>query len=108
VSFEAELKAAVSSLNYPCAANIYAGAEKTYFVFNYTVLPDDFADDDAQHERYLVQLHFYAPHTLNTATIRKTIRGLIKSAFTAPSEMAASDELNQHYVYEFEVLDGAD
>lgn len=108
MSIEASIKAAVASTGYPCAANIYTGSAETYFVFNYQVIPDNFADNEPQHERYLVQLHLYAPHTLNTATIRKTIRGLIKSAFTAPSEMAASDELNQHYVYEFEVLDGAD
>ena len=52
MSFEAELKAAVSSLNYPCAANIYEGTATTYFVFNYSVIPDDFADNEANHERY--------------------------------------------------------
>lgn len=108
MSVEAQIRAAVSTLGYPCVANIYAGAEKTYFVFNYTVLPDNFADDEPQHERYLVQLHLYAPHTLNTAATRKTIRSLLRGAFNAPTEMAASDELNQHYVFEFEVTDGAD
>lgn len=103
MSFEAELKAAVSSLNYPCAANIYEGTASTYFVFNYTIIPDDYADDEANHERYLVQLHLFAPHTLNTVTTRKSVRNLIQAAFMRPSEMPAHDELKQHYVYEFEV-----
>ena len=105
---EASIKAAVASTGYPCGTNVYTGTETTYFVFNYTVLPDNFADNEPQHERYLVQLHFFAPHILNTDTVRKTIRGLIKTAFAAPTEMNASDKTNQHYVYEFEVLDGAD
>lgn len=106
MSIEASIKAAVASTGYPCAANIYTGAETTYFAFNYTILPTNYADDEPQHDKYLVQVHFYAPHVLNTATIRKTIRGLIKTAFDAPTEMPAHDEKNQHYVYEFEVTDG--
>lgn len=107
MSFETELKAAVSSLNYPCAANIYEGTASTYFVFNYSIIPDDYADDEASHDRYLVQLHFFAPHTLNTVTTRKSIRDLLQAAFTRPTEMPAHDELKQHYVYEFEVEYGA-
>ena len=84
VSFETEIKAAVSSLNYPCAANIYEGTASTYFVFNYSVIPDDYADNEANHERYLVQLHLFAPHTLNTVTTRKAIRNLNPSRVHAP------------------------
>ena len=103
---DSSIKAAVAFTSYPCAANAYTGAATTYFVFNYTILPDNFADNEPQHERYLVQVHFCAPHTLNTVTIRRSIRTALRNAFNAPTEMPAHDEKNQHYVYEFEVTDG--
>ena len=45
----------------PTADGVYKGAATEYIVFNYTELPADFADDDAAHYRYLVQVHLYAP-----------------------------------------------
>lgn len=45
----------------PTADGVYKGAATEYIVFNYTELPADFADDDAEHYRYLVQVHLYAP-----------------------------------------------
>lgn len=41
----------------PTADGVYKGAATEYIVFNYTELPADFADDDAAHYRYLVQVH---------------------------------------------------
>lgn len=37
----------------PTADGVYKGAATEYIVFNYTELPADFADDDAEHYRYL-------------------------------------------------------
>lgn len=108
MSMESDIKAALVLLGYPCAANIYTGSAKTYFVFNYQVIPANFADNEPQHERYLVQLHLYAPHTQNTETLRKSTRRAIQAAFMRPSELNVADDVNQHYVYEFEVADGAD
>ena len=50
----------------PTADGVYKGAATEYIVFNYTELPADFADDDAEHYRYLVQVHLYAPLEKNT------------------------------------------
>lgn len=102
VSIESRIRTALVPLGYKTYPATYDGADETYFVFNYTIIPDDYADDEANHERYLVQLHLFAPHTLNTVTTRKSIRNLIQAAFMRPSEMPAHDELKQHYVYEFE------
>ena len=49
----------------PTADGVYKGAATEYIVFNYTELPADFADDDAEHYRYLVQVHLYAPTPLS-------------------------------------------
>ena len=53
----------------PTADSVYKGAATEYIVFNYTELPADFADDDAAHYRYLVQVHLYAPLEKNTPHI---------------------------------------
>ena len=39
----------------PTADGVYKGAATEYIVFNYTELPADFADDDAEHYRYHVR-----------------------------------------------------
>ena len=57
----------------PTADSVYKGAATEYIVFNYTELPADFADDDAEHYRYLVQVHLYAPLEKNTRTYRREI-----------------------------------
>ena len=41
----------------PVAADTYKGKATEYIVFNYTAIPEDFGDDDAQHWRYLTQVH---------------------------------------------------
>jgi HK97 gp10 family phage protein len=55
----------------PTADGVYKGTATEYIVFNYTELPADFADDDAAHYRYLVQVHLYAPLEKNTRTYRR-------------------------------------
>ena len=66
----------------PTADSVYKGAATEYIVFNYTELPADFADDDAEHYRYLVQVHLYAPLEKNTRTYRREIsRRLVAAGF---------------------------
>ena len=54
----------------PVAADTYKGKATEYIVFNYTAIPEDFGDDDAQHWRYLTQVHLYAPHEKNSLAYR--------------------------------------
>ena len=72
----------------PTADGVYKGAATEYIVFNYTELPADFADDDAEHYRYLVQVHLYAPLEKNTRAYRR--------------------EHGQHYAFECEIAGGVD
>lgn len=77
----------------PTADSVYKGAATEYIVFNYTELPADFADDDAAHYRYLVQVHLYAPLEKNTRTYRREIsRRLVAAGFTRPTVTPASDK----------------
>ena len=84
----------------PTADGVYKGAATEYIVFNYTELPADFADDDAAHYRYLVQVHLYAPLEKNTRTYRREI--------SRPTVTPASDKNGQHYVFECEIAGGVD
>lgn len=93
----------------PPAADTYKGDEKLYTVFNYTLIPADFGDDDAGHYRALVQVHLYAPHELNTVSLRKTIAArLAAEGFTRPSITPASDATGQHYVFECEDIEAVE
>ena len=91
----------------PIEADVYKGDANIYLVFNYTELPADFGDDDAEHYRYLVQLHLYAPHGTNTVSRRREIVSrLVRAGFTRPSTTPASDVASQHYVFECEDAEG--
>ena len=93
----------------PTADSVYKGAATEYIVFNYTELPADFADDDAEHYRYLVQVHLYAPLEKNTRTYRREIsRRLVAAGFTRPTVTPASDKKGQHYAFECEIAGGVD
>ena len=86
----------------PTAADIYKGEATEYIVFNYTTIPADFGDDDAQHYRYLVQVHLYSPNEKNTLAYRREItRRLLSAGFTRPTITPASDKDGQHYVFEY-------
>ena len=88
-------------------------AEREYCTFDYTEMPDSFGDDGPEVIRYLIRLNYFAPRiaaageSSNTMTKRKALRQAIFDAgFTYPSVENASDEEGQHFVFEFEDLDG--
>lgn len=87
----------------PTSADVYKGDAAEYIVFNYTTIPDDFGDDDAQYYRYLVQVHLFAPYEKNTLNYRRQITSrLVAADFTRPTITPAHDETRQHYVFECE------
>jgi hypothetical protein len=112
VSVASEIAAAVAFTGYPVHQISYDGTATTYFVMNMDGIPDNFADDAPQHDRWLVQLHLFAPFTLNTTTIRRQIRNALHAAgYTYPSQVDASenaraaDGTEQHIVFEFEATE---
>lgn len=109
MSVEADIRGVIAFTGYPCAQVSYNGEAETYFVFNMDAIPDGFADDDAQADRWLIQLHLFAPFTQDTTEIRRQIRRAIRDAgFTYPAQVdaservRASDGTEQHIVFEFE------
>lgn len=102
MSIEERLISAFNGL-VPAASQTYKGDEDEYITINYTAIPDDYGDDDADVVRVLVQVHYFAPHELNTVKMRREItRRIVAAGFTRPSITPASDGTSQHYVYECE------
>lgn len=110
MSLNSRLVDALSELTpEPPAADTYKGTQALYIVFNYSLVPADFGDDDAGHYRALVQVHLYAPHAKNTVLLRREIsRRLVAAGFTRPSVTPASDASGQHYVFECEDIEGVE
>ena len=113
MSVASQIRAAVAGFGYPCEQISYDGSAETYFTFNMFSTPDDFADDEPGAEVWSIQLHLFAPFTLDTTMLRKQIKTAIRAAgFTAPSMVDASEKMRvadgteQHLVFEFECSTG--
>ena len=77
-----------------------------YCTFNFPLEPEALADDTAQLQRALVQLHYLAPLKASTVAKRRALAAAIEEAdeFSLPTISPATDELGQHYVFEFDAL----
>lgn len=108
-SVDEKLRNALLSFGDPVENAVYLGKEKRYYVFNYSTLGADFGDDSPGHERYLVQVHLFAPLWENvTKRVRDTKRVLYKAGFTWPDTENVSDETGRHIVFECETAEGVE
>lgn len=101
---------ALEFTGYPVAQSSYSGNAETYFVFRLDSYPENFANDDPLHDLTTVQLHLFAPFTLNTRILRKKVRkAMAEAGFTYPNTIdasevvRASDGTEQHIVFECEI-----
>ncbi len=109
MSVNQRLRAALAPLGLPVQANTYVPADPSerYFTFNISTLGDDFADNAPEHERDLVQLHYFCPTGYDSvADVRQVKRLLSAADFTWPSSTNAGDADGQHIVFEFETAEG--
>ena len=91
----------------PLFPNVYTGDELAYLVYNYYVVPEVYADSVAHAARYAIQLHLYLPHKMNPNGMKLAIiESCVSHDFTFPSMTNASDGDGQHYVFEFEYVNG--
>lgn len=82
---------------------------ETYFVFNYSTFGADYADDDPGAERYLVQVHLFAPLASNpTGIVKQAKKALHNAGFLWPETQNASDNTGRHIVLETEYATGAE
>lgn len=112
MSVASDVIAAVAFTGYPVQQVGYDGENATYFALNMSAYPANFADDAPQHDRWLVQLHLFAPFTLNTTVLCRQIRAaLFAAGYSYPSLVdasettRASDGTEQHVVFEFEATE---
>lgn len=77
-----------------------------YCTFNFPLEPEALADDTAQLQRALVQLHYLAPLRANTVATRRALWQALAAIedFTAPDITNATDQTGQHYVFEFDAV----
>lgn len=107
MSINSRIIEAVTPLVPVCVPDLYDGDAEIYCTFNGTETPDGFGDDGPQAIRWLMQLHLFAPRRQNVLGMKRSLcRRLWKAGFTYPSVANASDSDGQHYVLEFEELDG--
>ena len=109
MSVDERIKTALDYFRYDVSNKISYAKDATYFAFNYTVIPSDYADDAPCHERYLVQVHFFCPLNVNITGLKKRVRQRLYAAgFTWASVEDLSDENGRHIVFEFEDAEGVD
>ena len=90
-----------------CVPDVYLGEQETYCTFNFTELPEGLGDNGMSAVRYLVQVHLFLPLKADSIATRRQLRAALLAAdFTPPSVTNATDEISQHYVYEFEDVGG--
>ena len=109
MSVDKQIRDALLPFGVPVENSVYQGTAKSYFVFSYSTLGTDFGDDEPEHERFLVQVSYYAPLSENvTGRIRAAKRALFNAGFTWPTTENADDDLWRHRVLECEIAEGAD
>lgn len=102
-----KIRAAVEPLVPVCVPDLYTGDAEEYCTYNYNEIPAAFGNNRPHAVRYLVQVHWFLPLKKRPhPKKRKLVRALggIQAA-TWPTVVNASDELGQHFVYEFEAVE---
>ena len=110
MNIDERIRAAVLPVVPVCEPDDYEGEAETYCTFNMTELPIAFGDDRPRAVRYLIQLHLFAPGYPKRPSTRQMRwdlrRAILDAGFTAPEIVNASERKVQHYVLEFEGVDG--
>lgn len=111
MSVEAEVKTVLDRFGDPVEkSTLYASSGKNsrrYYTFACQSFGDDFGDDGPGCERWLVQVHLFAPLWENCLEqVRETKRALFAAGFTWPDMTDATDTDGQHYVFECKMAQG--
>lgn len=109
-SIDSRIVDALSAFDLDIERSVYTGQNKKYFVFNYATVPDNFSDDAPEHERYLIQVHLFAPpFEKNINTMVKSVKiALYNAGFIFPESLDESDSNGRHIVFETEDAEGID
>ncbi len=114
MDIDKQIQEAVWTVIPVCVPGVYTGDAEEYCTFQYGEFPAGSGDNAARLTRYLVQVHYHLLQQRGTWPDRRAQRGKLRRALaalpraTAPTVTDASDELGQHYVYEFEMVGPAE
>lgn len=111
VSVEARIVDALRPFGDPVEKSLlYAASNKRprrYYTFTVQSFGDAYGDDEPGCERWLVQVHLFAPLAENCIRrAAQTKKALFEAGFTWPSMVDATDQDGQHYVFECETAAG--
>lgn len=102
MSFNKTLRCAVLPIVPICEPQSYSGNSTTYCVFNYTILPWTYADGKPVSVNYVTQLHLYLPLRQDPLQLISSLsQSLQKVGFPCPEIQDVSDDVSQHWVFEF-------
>lgn len=100
------IRDALLPFGFPVEFEIYNGESDTYFTFQYSTMPDEFSDDTPNSERYIVQVHFFCPLTVdNLATVQGVKETLFGAGFQYPDTATGTDEDCRHVIFDTEFLE---
>lgn len=106
MSVNSLLKAALEAVA-PVEADTYEDKKATYITIGYNSRPDDFGDDEPDHEVFSISVHLFAPTGENTIAKRRAIKKALAAAGTTwPVYTNASDKDGQHHVFECQLAQG--
>ncbi len=114
MSIDEELQTTLAALGVPVKNAVFLGdedalCEEAYITFNYSTIGMEYADDSPQFEKYLVQVHIFAPLKTNTMKLVRTAKRALASAeYTWPETINASDNYGRHIILECEKVSGGD
>lgn len=108
MTLEEKIRSAVTPLVPVCVENRYTGDEEEYCTYNFNEIPAGFGDNRAHAVRYLCQVHWFLPAERRPRPKKKQLRRALAAVrgFATPEIVNATDEVGQHYVYEFQAVDG--
>ena len=108
-SIDKQLVSALSEFGFDVERVPYTGKNKQYFAFNYATVPMNHSDDEPEYEKYLIQVHLYAPINVKLTSLVKQVKiALHDAGFIYPDTTDASGADEKHIVFETENAEAID
>ena len=110
VSVESKIVAALAPFGDPVEKSLLYAAAKAlppqYYTFSCSSAGADFGDDEPGCERWMVNVHFFAPlRGKISRRVQQTKKALFRAGFTWPRAVDAGDQEGQHIVFECEIAE---
>lgn len=105
MSIDETIRKALLPFGDPVENEIYLGDAKRYYTFSYASLGAAYADDRPNLERFLIQVHLFAPLSENIQQQKiETKRALFFAGLGWPETQSLTDEDARHIVFECEAV----